>query len=57
MKRKVYKIQLWKDDKYFLKWDVYAENNQEAQQKCEHLKQCCIKYGGFVPVKADIKQI
>ena len=57
MKRKVYRIKLWLNEKYFCKWDVYAKDNMEAQSICEHLKECCIKNGGWTPIKADIKAI
>ena len=39
----------------FCKWDVYAKDNMEAQSICEHLKECCIKNGGWTPVMAQIK--
>ena len=55
MKRKIYRIKLWIDKINFCKWDVYAKDNMEAQSICEHLKECCIKNGGWTPVMAEIK--
>lgn len=55
MKRKIYRIKLWMDKINFCKWDVYAKDNMEAQSICEHLKECCIKNGGWTPVMAQIK--
>ena len=57
MKRKIYRIKLWMNDRYFCKWNVYANYNQEAQNICEHLKECCRMNGGWNPIKADIKVI
>lgn len=57
MKRKTYRIKLWLNEKSFCKWDIYAKDNMEAQSICEHLKECCIKNGGWTPIKADIKAI
>ena len=55
MKRKIYRIKLWIDKINFCKWDVYAKDNMEAQSICEHLKECCVKNGGWTPVMAEIK--
>ena len=55
MKKKCYIIKLWMNEKAFCKWDILAQDNTEAQEKCEHLKECCFKYGGWNPVLADIK--
>ena len=57
MKRKIYRIKLWIDKINFCKWDVYAKDNMEAQSICEHLKECCVKNGGWTPVMAEIKCI
>lgn len=57
MKRKIYRIKLWMNEKVFCKWDVYARDNTEAQSICEHLKQCYIKNGGWKSVSADIKAL
>ena len=55
MKRKIYRIKLWIDKINFCKWDVYAKDNMEAQSICEHLKECCVKNGGWTPVMIEIK--
>ena len=57
MKRKIYRIKLWMDENRFCKWDVYAKDNLEVQSMCEHLKECCVKNGGWTPIKTDIKAI
>lgn len=57
MRSKHYQIKLWLNDKHFAKWDVLAKDNQEAQERCEHLKECCIINGGWNPIRADIKEV
>ena len=56
MKSKHYQIKLWLNDRHFAKWDILAKDNQEAQERCEHLKGCCINNGGWNPIRADIKE-
>lgn len=57
MRRKTYRIKLWMDNKNFCKWDIFAKDNSEAQIICEHLKECCIKNGGWTPISTDIREI
>ena len=55
MKRKLYCIKLWVNERSFCKWNIYAKDNVEAQSICEYLKQCCVMNGRWKPVRADIK--
>lgn len=55
MKNKRYIIKLWINKKHFAKWEVFAKDNQEAQEICEHLKQCCFNNGKWIPIQASIK--
>lgn len=54
MRRKHYIIKLWMDENNFCTWDIRAWNAEEAKEKCEHLKECCIKNGGWTPIKEEI---
>jgi hypothetical protein len=42
------------DENNFCTWDIRAWNDEEAKEKCEHLKECCVKNGGWTPVKEEI---
>ena len=53
--KKRYVIKLWINERSFAKWDILAKDNIEAQEICEHLKECCNKYGKWNPIKANIK--
>lgn len=57
MKNKRYRIRLWINEKHFAEWSISAEDNQDAQSRCDYLKGCCLKYGGWSPLRADIKLV
>lgn len=54
MRRKRYIIKLWMDENNFCTWEVYAIDDAEAKNRCEHLKECCAKNGGWTPFKEEI---
>lgn len=57
MRRKRYIIKLWMDENNSCTWEVYAKDDAEAKNRCEHLKECCIKNGGWKPIKEYVAMI
>lgn len=54
MKKRRYIIKLWMDENNFCSWDILAWDEKHAKEKCEHLKECCIKNGRWTPIKEEI---